>query len=910
MVSDENAAEDLEIKPSTVDSPAGQTSRMMRLKSGIPEETSFEVELQEMGDLDEAQGGEMDPSAIPRMKAQVRKRSSVRAPPQSRDLSELSHVTTQSSPAFLPVLKRGKSMAPDRPSNLKEGTRPFIAPSTSLPSRARLSQRKKKLSQEEQVLEFLVEESEKIDRQQEPKDKNMRIRARNERTISLVDEVFFDTPKRFLRSSDSVIGPAGMAPPELDAYHPDIAQSPPKSAILDPQSYSYTFDPQSVMVADTPLAFGTGKVRYHQVGNISYIDLGDSTLNMPKAVKLGTTGPSTSTRTRTDRPLDNTASPSEKVSDMSIAPQLRQYLEQKKKKEEATFQFARKIAPRPRKARQRGIGFLGKLLGTSYHKDLPSSIKRILLDGNDQRPWFTYWVTTVQIVVYILSLLTYDIGPWGYQMRMEQDDVMDTTLSIRRVSFMEPENLWFGPHYSDLIRLGALYSPCMRREQALWAVIEEERKIENRTGCCIANDHSGCYQSSEMICPRNVARWVRWDKPDPIAAKRNFLSHKSLSDTDLLRGQNISTLSAKWKQQRRSGAVCGQDPSYCDYPSSVAPQEWPDDITQWPICEKTHEGAGLPEHVTCQVTGRPCCIQLQGLCRIATRQYCDFVRGHWHENATLCSQVNCFSSVCGMLPFFGNSPNQFYRLFISLFIHAGLIHLIATIALQWWMMTDLEQFIGSKRMAILYLFSGIGGNLASAIFVPFNPEVGPSGSQCGLLAATIVDFYHHRRFIKNPRFVCLNLLLVTLLVFVCGLIPYVDNWAHFFGFIFGLLTTIIIFPYLDFPDEFPAETPMMTANDGYSQLANGFPSPAFSEPGNSIFQPIRIIWAVIRQRVGNTRTLYVIIASILLIVLFLGLAIIFFANIKIDCPWCIYFNCLPFFPCHNQGQELKKWLPI
>jgi membrane associated rhomboid family serine protease len=35
-------------------------------------------------------------------------------------------------------------------------------------------------------------------------------------------------------------------------------------------------------------------------------------------------------------------------------------------------------------------------------------------------------------------------------------------------------------------------------------------------------------------------------------------------------------------------------------------------------------------------------------------------------------------------------------------------------------MRDLERLIGWTRMAILYIGSGVGGNLASAIFVPYN----------------------------------------------------------------------------------------------------------------------------------------------------------------------------------------------
>ncbi|VDO73982.1 unnamed protein product [Onchocerca flexuosa] len=111
----------------------------------------------------------------------------------------------------------------------------------------------------------------------------------------------------------------------------------------------------------------------------------------------------------------------------------------------------------------------------------------------------------------------------------------------------------------------------------------------------------------------------------------------------------IATL-ARWKEDspgpesRLSGAVCGQDPRYCENPVSVKPYEWPDDITQWPICKQ--RTLFVPEnvvHMQCEITGRPCCIQLHGQCRITTRDYCDFVEGYFHENATLCSQVTLLS---------------------------------------------------------------------------------------------------------------------------------------------------------------------------------------------------------------------------------------------------------------------------
>lgn len=142
---------------------------------------------------------------------------------------------------------------------------------------------------------------------------------------------------------------------------------------------------------------------------------------------------------------------------------------------------------------------------------------------------------------------------------------------------------------------------------------------------------------------------------------------------------------------------------------------------------------------------------IHGECRIATREYCDFVRGYFHEEASLCSQVghggalpsmlpirryhgidvfpslpqvSCMNDVCGMLPF--HSPDisdQFYRLWTSLFLHAGLIHLALSVAFQMVIMRDLEKLAGPLRIAIIYLGSGIFGNLASALFVPYRAEV-------------------------------------------------------------------------------------------------------------------------------------------------------------------------------------------
>ena len=61
---------------------------------------------------------------------------------------------------------------------------------------------------------------------------------------------------------------------------------------------------------------------------------------------------------------------------------------------------------------------------------------------------------------------------------------------------------------------------------------------------------------------------------------------------------------------------------------------------------------------------------------------------------------------------------------------------------QFWLMRDLEKMAGAGRVAIIYLGSGMVGNLASAIFVPYRAEVGPAGAHFGLLACCIVEVIH------------------------------------------------------------------------------------------------------------------------------------------------------------------------
>ena len=68
---------------------------------------------------------------------------------------------------------------------------------------------------------------------------------------------------------------------------------------------------------------------------------------------------------------------------------------------------------------------------------------------------------------------------------------------------------------------------------------------------------------------------------------------------------------------------------------------------------------------------------------------------------------------------------------------------------------DLEKLAGWWRIGLIYVLSGIVGNLGSAIFVPYRPDVGPSGACFGLIACLFVEFIQSWQLLDQPL-ACVN----------------------------------------------------------------------------------------------------------------------------------------------------------
>lgn len=232
-------------------------------------------------------------------------------------------------------------------------------------------------------------------------------------------------------------------------------------------------------------------------------------------------------------------------------------------------------------------------------------------DRYDHRPYFTYWINTVQIIVLCLSIVCYGFGPIGIGMEQKNGQVLVTTLSLQQVQYQEARNVWLGPRGDDLVHLGAKFAACMRRDLKVIDVMAKTRRQERETACCIRNDDSGCVQSSQADCSIRGL----WPTVTNIQYIKNFNSNsiRFLLSYFFFKKKSISTWK-KWSHGesgpggRISGSVCGLDPKYCDAPASIAPHEWPDDITKWPICRKTNSNSqrfrfkdNPAEHMVCEV---------------------------------------------------------------------------------------------------------------------------------------------------------------------------------------------------------------------------------------------------------------------------------------------------------------------
>lgn len=138
---------------------------------------------------------------------------------------------------------------------------------------------------------------------------------------------------------------------------------------------------------------------------------------------------------------------------------------------------------------------------------------------------------------------------------------------------------------------------------------------------------------------------------------------------------------------------------------------------------------------------------------------------------------------------------EYYRMFTCIFMHFGFEHLISNMFSLVVMGYHLEPVLGSVKTGLLFVVSGLGGNVLSLIMEmnATNPPVsaGASGAIFGLTGALLTLTCIHRGRVGDVTWKGM-LLMVALSLYTGFANEGVDNAAHIGGLIAGILLTLIV----------------------------------------------------------------------------------------------------------------------
>ncbi|HEY8909284.1 MAG TPA: rhomboid family intramembrane serine protease [Desulfosporosinus sp.] len=131
---------------------------------------------------------------------------------------------------------------------------------------------------------------------------------------------------------------------------------------------------------------------------------------------------------------------------------------------------------------------------------------------------------------------------------------------------------------------------------------------------------------------------------------------------------------------------------------------------------------------------------------------------------------------------------EVWRLLTSNFIHIGIMHLAFNLYALWALGPLTEESFGHRRFFMIYIFSGLGGSIASFLFTTAL-SAGASGAIFGLLGALLYYSFKRPQLWKSG--LGMNLVLVIMVNFGFGLIqPGIDNFAHLGGLLTGAIISI------------------------------------------------------------------------------------------------------------------------
>ncbi|CAH9137020.1 unnamed protein product [Cuscuta epithymum] len=136
--------------------------------------------------------------------------------------------------------------------------------------------------------------------------------------------------------------------------------------------------------------------------------------------------------------------------------------------------------------------------------------------------------------------------------------------------------------------------------------------------------------------------------------------------------------------------------------------------------------------------------------------------------------------------------HQFWRVFTSPLLHAGLFHLILNLCSVVFIGIHMEHEFGSLRTGVVYIFSAITASLVAALFVTDKTSVTSSGALFGLLGMMLSGLIRNCKIYTKKLGAVLIFLVILAVNLILGLLPYINNFSNVGGFISGFLIGFVL----------------------------------------------------------------------------------------------------------------------
>src|SRR5215212_2115828 len=159
----------------------------------------------------------------------------------------------------------------------------------------------------------------------------------------------------------------------------------------------------------------------------------------------------------------------------------------------------------------------------------------------------------------------------------------------------------------------------------------------------------------------------------------------------------------------------------------------------------------------------------------------------------------------------GHFAFDVYTIFVSMFLHGGLMHIGSNMLYLWIFGDNVEDRLGHMRYAIFYALCGVGATLAHAFFSAGSrvPAIGASGAIAGVLGAylilypraqvtTIIPIFFFITVRQIPAIIILGFWFVLQIFSGVGSLGVVEDgggvayFAHIGGFALGMLLIVLM----------------------------------------------------------------------------------------------------------------------